>query len=284
MRTYYSAVVRSSWFSLFASVFFFAGAGVLFGADPDSEETSSDATTAEMQIKDLGLTLVRIKLGSFTMGSPATEDGRDNDEIPHEVTLTEPYWLGRTEVTQSQYEAVMGKNPSHFKGKDRPVEMVSWRDAVEFCKKLTARERAAGRLPPGQEYRLPTEAEWENACRAGSKTAYCFGDDAEKLDDYAWYASNFGKHTHEVAGKQPNAWGLYDMHGNVSEWCNDRYAEYPRGAVRDPSGPPRGSPSRVARGGSWNVSAWKCRSADRVGISPKISNVYLGFRLARDVR
>jgi formylglycine-generating enzyme required for sulfatase activity len=240
--------------------------------------------TDRVVIPDLKLTLVQIKPGSFMMGSPANEDGRHDDERQHKVTLTQPYWLGQTEVTQSQYEAIMGKNPSlfHFKGADRPVESVSWNDAVKFCKKLTERERRAGRLSRGQVYRLPTEAEWEYACRAGSDTAYCFGDNAGQLDDYAWYGSNSGGQTHDVGRKKPNAWGLYDMHGNVWEWCSDWYDDdYPRGAVTDPTGPGTGS-RRVDRGGSWSHTAGYCRSAYRGRDSPSgTSHSALGFRLAR---
>ena len=233
-------------------------------------------------IPGLKLTLVPIKPGSFQMGSPANEWGRDDDERQHKVTLTRPYWLGATEVTQSQYEAIMGKNPSHFDGDDCPVEKVSWNDAVEFCRKLTERERRAGRLPEDQVYRLPTEAEWEYACRAGSETAYCFGDNAGQLDAYAWYYINSGHQTHDVGQKKPNAWGLYDMHGNVWEWCSDWYDDdYPRGAVTDPTGPVKGS-YRVYCGGCWGSSARSCRSADRGRWnSPSVTSSGLGFRLAR---
>ncbi|MFM7929249.1 MAG: formylglycine-generating enzyme family protein, partial [Pirellula sp.] len=181
------------------------------------------------------------------------------------MTISKDYYLGVHEVTQAQYEKVMGANPSYFRGdiqgsrSNHPVEQVSWEDAVEFCKKLSDlhEEKAAGRV-----YRLPTEAEWEYACRAGSKTAYSFGESPKSLGDYAWFGSNSNNQTHPVGEKKANAWGLYDMHGNVWEWCRDRYGDYPKGAVSDPTGPKKGS-SRVSRGGSWYYEAAGCRSAYR---------------------
>jgi formylglycine-generating enzyme required for sulfatase activity len=155
---------------------------------------------------------------------------------------------------------------------------VSWTDAMEFCKKLSERpdERTAGRM-----YRLPTEAEWEYACRAGSKTPYSFGfgDDKTNLSNFAWFTSNSGGETHAVGQKRPNAWGLHDMHGNVWEWCSDWYGAYAAGTVTDPTGPAGGS-SRVVRGGGWINAAGNCRSADRHGSDPSDRNDYLGFRLA----
>ena len=223
----------------------------------------------------LGLALVPIKPGSFMMGSLLDEKKRQ-----HKVTLTKAYWLGKYEVTQGEYERVVGKNPSHFKGAKLPVEDVSWSDAEAFCAKLTDRERKAGRLPAGHEYRLPTEAEWEYACRAGTQTAYSFGDDAGKLGDYAWYCDNSGTKTHEVGQKKPNTWSLYDMHGNVWEWCLDWFGDYPAGAVTDPVGPRTGS-FRVRRGGSWYDFPWLCRAAYlRRGYAPASSGYGLGFRVA----
>ena len=209
--------------------------------------------------------------GSFQMGS---NDG-DSDEKPvHRVTLSQGYWLGSTEVTQGQWQSVMGSNPSHFKGGNLPVEKVSWEDAMSFCRKLTERERAAGRLSGDLAYTLPTEAQWEYACRAGTTGAYA-GD----LDAMAWYAKNSGRKTHPVGTKRANAWGLYDMHGNVWEWCSDWYGDYPRGSVTDPTGANSGS-LRVLRGGSWGVTARYCRSADRFRDSPGYAWNLLGFRLA----
>jgi formylglycine-generating enzyme required for sulfatase activity len=220
--------------------------------------------------------LVLIPKGTFTMGSPKSEAGRSDGELQHEVTISQDYYLGVYEVTQAQYEQVMGKNPSRFKGPRNPVEQVSWDDVVKFCERLSElpEEKKAGRV-----YRLPTEAEWEYACRAGSKTAFSFGDNSESLGDYAWFGDNSNGKTHPVGEKKPNAWGLYDMHGNVWEWCSDRYDDYPKGAVTDPVGPKEGS-YRVFRGGGWDFEAAFCRSAYRNGYSSLNRYYHSGFRLA----
>jgi len=228
------------------------------------------------EIAHLGLKLVWIEPGTFLMG------GQESVMRPvTQVTLTEPYWLGQTTVTQQQYEEVMGNNPSHFKetGKDAPVESVSWNDAMEFCQKLTAREGAARRLPAGYQFTLPTEAQWEYACRAGTT-----GDFAGtgKLDDMGWYKENSGGTMHPVGMKQPNAWGLYDMQGNVMEWCRDWFGIYSGGSVINPTGP-TSDPEfghRVNRGGCWGLGAAMCRAAFRSGLSPDWRIRFLGFRLA----
>jgi formylglycine-generating enzyme required for sulfatase activity len=231
----------------------------------------------------IGMKLVLVPKGTFMMGSPESEEGRQKDETQHEVTISKDYYLGVYEVTQAQYEKVMGKNPSSFpvakvgnENADLPVENVSWDDAVEFCKKLSdlPEEKKAGR-----EYRLPTEAEWEYACRAGSKTAYAFDDEEGLLPEYGWFSRNSSRRTHTVGLLEPNAWGLYDMHGNVWEWCSDRYGDYPKGAVSDPSGPKEGS-YRVFRGGGWSLGAAFCRSACRDGLAPSIRINVIGFRVA----
>lgn len=220
----------------------------------------------------IGMKLVPIPAGTFLMGSLEGEEGRGCYELQHKVTLTKNFYLGMTQVTQAQYKKVTGKNPSHFQGdevsgrdsSEFPVEQVSWDDAVKFCKKLSAMadEKKAGRV-----YRLPTEAEWEYACRAGTSTAYFFGDDEESLSDYAWFCRNSCERPHPVALKKPNAWGLYDMCGNVDEWCSDWWDEYPKGAVSDPAGP-KGGNIRVLRGGSWEFNAASCRSAKRSASAP----------------
>jgi formylglycine-generating enzyme required for sulfatase activity len=235
------------------------------------------ASEAAFTVPELGLELVWIKPGTFMMGSPANEEGRDYNELQHEVTLTKGYWLGKYEVTQAQYKAVTGKNPSEFAGANRPVENVSWGDAVAFCRKLTERERRAGRLPGNGEYRLPTEAEWEYACRAGTE-----GEFAGDLRALAWYGEGWERGHHEVGRKQANPWSLYDMHGNVWEWCADWHGNYPFGAVTDPPGSERGS-FRVYRGGCWYNAARLCRSAFRYWLSPGLRRDYLGFRLLRTV-
>jgi formylglycine-generating enzyme required for sulfatase activity len=221
----------------------------------------------------IGMELVWCPPGTFWMGSPEDEVGRYEDETLHEVTLTRGFWIGRHPVTQGQWEEVMGGNPSEFKesGPHAPVEEVSWDDAQEFCRALSERD--------GREYRLPTEAEWEYACRAGSTSAWCFGDDEEELGDYAWYDENSDDRTHPVGRKKPNAWGIHDMHGNVWEWCADWYDDYPDIPATDPLGPEDGSP-RVICGGSWSYNAEYCRSALRHGLDPDSRFFDLGFRVA----
>ena len=212
--------------------------------------------------------------GQFMMGSPTSERGRDSDEVQHEVVLTRGFFLSETECTQGQWEAVMGGNPSYFKGTEWPVEEVSWEEAVEYCRKLTAKQRAEGILADGWEWRLPTEAEWEYAARAGT-TGARYG----KLDTIAWRDGNSGIQTHPVKQKTANAWGLYDMIGNVWEWCSDWYGGYPTGSVTDPTGPSSGS-FRVRRGGSWLGGDWLARSALRSSIVPGDRYDNLGFRPA----
>jgi len=245
-----------------------------------SGSNSESAASAELTL-DLGggvtMKMVLIPAGKFMMGSPDSEQGRYEDEGPqHEVVITKPFYMGVTEVTQAQYEAVMGKNPSYYRGAANPVDTVSWNDAVEFCKKLSEKTR--------QTVRLPTEAEWEYACRAGTQTAFSFGDDPSTLGDYAWWAMNSGETPHPVGQKKPNAWGLYDTHGNVWEWCADWWGAYPKGPITDPSGPATASRgSRVARGGSWSFVGSVCfRCAFRsYYLVPSFRNFNLGFRCAR---
>ena len=164
--------------------------------------------------------------GKFNMGSPADEPGRDENETQVAVTLTHGFWLGKYEVTQDEYQQVMGRNPSQFKGDRFPVDRASWHEATKFCERLTVTERSAGRLPESWEYSLPTEAQWEYACRAGTTTAWSFGDDAKQLNGFGWYMDNSDRKTHEVGQKKPNAWGFCDMHGNV-RWA--KLTQFPRG-------------------------------------------------------
>ncbi len=225
----------------------------------------------------LGMEFVYISPGTFLMGSPEGEPGRRRNETQHEVKLTTGFYLQTTPVTQGVWEQVMGDNPAHFMdgGADCPVECVSWHDVQAFIETLNHMERAP-------RYRLPTEAEWEYACRAGSKSAYCYGDDPAVLSDYAWFDANARKRTHTVAGRRPNAWGLHDMHGNVWEWCADWHGPYPSEPVIGPTGP-RDGVSRVVRGGSWNQGPFRLRCADRSRDAPRSRFRYIGFRLAADL-
>ena len=217
--------------------------------------------------KDVKLEMVLVPAGKFMMGSPASEKGQRKDETQHEVTLTKPFYISKYEVTQEQWESVMGKNPSEEKGKKLPVTNVSWNDCQEFIKKLNASTKGG--------YRLPTEAEWEYACRAGTSTAYSFGDSLTKSD-----ANIDGFGSKAVGSYKANAFGLYDTHGNVDEWCEDWHDDYPAGAVIDPKGPGTGT-YRVLRGGSFDLGVSVARSSVRVGSTPTNRGSYLGFRLAR---
>ncbi len=236
----------------------------------------TDGAMQDVVVNSIGIKLLRIPRGKFVMGGPLTEKNRIPKEAQVTVTLSKDFWLGQTEVTNAQWKRVMGSVPSHWKDDDGPVEQVSWDDSIDFCKKLSElpEERKSGRV-----YRLPTEAEWEYACRAGTETVYSFGDDETLLGDFGWFDGNSDRQTHPVGQKKPNPWGLYDMHGNVWEWCSDWYGEYPIGVVTDPQGPSEGS-SRVSRGGSWFNPARVCRSASRYRLGPSYRNDSMAFRLA----
>ncbi|SLM30505.1 conserved hypothetical protein [Desulfamplus magnetovallimortis] len=225
------------------------------------------------------MTFNLIPAGTFMMGSPSDEPGRVSNETQHQVTLTNSFYMQTTEVTQGQWEAVMGSNPSYHDecGADCPVEYVSWNDIQNFITALNA-------LGDGT-YLLPTEAEWEYSARAGSTTAFANGDITETLCAYdpnldlmGWYCGNSGNTTRSVAQKEANDWGLYDMHGNVYEWCQDWYGNYTTDSLIDPEGPSTGS-LRVVRGGSWNYDAWRCRSAYRNRGFLDYRYNYVGFRL-----
>ena len=234
--------------------------------------------------------------GAFQMGSPDNENGRDGDEGPvHRVKL-DGFWIGQTEVTQAQWERIMGNNPSKFEGDNNPVEQVSWEDAQVFLKKLNARtpppappQQGGGRGTPspklgegwGGVYRLPTEAEWEYACRAGTQTAYSFGNDANKLGEYAWYSANSDSETHPVGQKQANPWNLYDMHGNVYEWCQDWKGAYSATPQTNPQGPKTGD-ARLLRGGAWSFdSRADLRCANRYAVIASARYIDYGLRVAR---
>ena len=278
---------------------------------------------------DLGggvtMELAQVPAGTFIMGSPETEELRRYDETQHEVTISKPFYIGIHEVTQARWKTVLGTDPSEFKGADRPVEQVSWSDAVEFCNSLTElvgkkhpemklkpyytitvhRHGEEGQIvsvevrehPGNRGFRLPTEAQWEYACRAGTTGPYA---GTGRLGDMGWYDENTIRclsafwaifrvdvvlnddGSQRVGTKRPNAWGIYDMHGNVCEWCANWYGAYPEGRVTDPTGLPNGA-SRVVRGGSWDVDPNLCRSASRFGISRlgRVNDV--GFRVCLDL-
>ena len=267
------------------------------------------AQDSQLIVNHLGMRLVAIPSGQFAMGSSADRKEAEPDETLHSVRLTKGFFLGQTEVTQQQYQKVMGGNPSHFKDsgdgsrQDYPVENVSWEDAVDFCRRLSElpEERSAGR-----RYRLPSEAEWEYSCRSGGYDAFAIGE-GKKLEDYGWFANNSGIRpldatalwkedqanymerilgnkgsTNRVGLKLPNAWGIHDMHGNVWEWCSDWYGDYPEVSVVDPKGPESGT-ARVARGGGWHNPATFCRSAFRFRDDPSHRDYDIGFRVVMEM-
>jgi formylglycine-generating enzyme required for sulfatase activity len=227
--------------------------------------------------------MVWISPGEFNLGSPPEETDRDLDEGPlTRVTITRGFWIGIHEVTQAEYSAIMGINPSQHTGDTRhPVERVSWRDAMDYCVRLTRIRETQGTLLAGYEYRLPTEAEWEYACRAGTTTGFSFGDDPQEriIEDYAWFTGNSDSSTHPVGTRKPNPWGLHDMHGNVFEWCLDSAtSSFPGGHVSDYRAPKDGT-LRIARGGSWLYGAKASRSANRDSYGETTRCSDLGFRV-----
>ena len=223
----------------------------------------------------IGMKLVLIHAGSFTMGSPEEEEGRQDNEKPLEVTISKSYYFGVYEVTQEEYQKVTGNNPSQFKSPKSPVVNVSWDDALSFCSRLLEMpgEKAAGR-----EYRLPTEAEWEYACRATSTTAFCSGNVAVTLEDFAWFGESPVSESHTVGVKRANRWGLYDMHGNVCEWYLERYDVSPNGTDARRKEQTRGW-AHVMRGGCCNFESTSCSSASRL-ITTKLEAGNVGFRVA----
>jgi formylglycine-generating enzyme required for sulfatase activity len=258
--------------------------------EPGKEQAVESTSTLPLTFtNNIGVEFVLIPAGTFMMGTPIEQldaiAGGDQDyrnriehETPqHQVEISQPFYLGKYPVTQRQWEMVMGATPSRFKGDNLPVERVSWNDVQAFIKKLNEREGV-------DHYRLPSEAEWEYACRAGSTGLYSFGDDAARLGEYAWYKENSDEKTHPVGEKKPNTWGLYDMHGNVWEWVQDRYDEnyYQNSLNVDPQGPNAGA-FRVYRGGSWSAPALFARSAVRFASLPGVRIGYLGFRCAMSV-
>ena len=297
--------MKSTWVAVFviAAVAFLRIAHVVNSDEPDKAPTpaANPMNGKEPgQVRDdnvLKMKLVWCPPGSFTMGSPATEvdvaGKHRDDENQVQVKLTNGFWLGKYEVTQAEWKQVMQTEPWEGQGlteegDEFPATWVCWNDATDFCRTLTEQERKAGRLSKGWEYKLPTEAQWEYACRAGTETKFSFGDNESKLGDYAWFSNNASKvaekYAHRVGQKKANVWGLCDMHGNVSEFCRDIYTkELPGG--RDPEVKSDESTSeisfRLVRGGSWMNEADACRLAFRWGGYPSLNKYHtLGFRLA----
>ncbi len=246
----------------------FPGASTANSAQKRAVAQTSLPLEVKSRKTDIAFRLV--PAGTFTMGSPSNEENRSSDETQHSVTISKPFYCGKFEVTQAQWKQVMGTSLSNFQGSENPVEQVSWDECQTFLQKLCELEG----VPQGT-YRLLTEAQWEYACRAGTAGKYA-GD----LNSMAWYRSNSERKTHPVGTKQANAWGMYDMHGNVWEWCNDWFGDYPSGSVTDPTGVSSAS-NRVYRGGSWDDDARYCRSANRSRRAPGHRSYYLGFRLMR---
>ena len=240
-----------------------AGANICFKVEANSGRFTVNGVSFEM---------VRVEGGTFRMGATSEQgsDVWDNEKPVHSVTLS-GYYIGKTEVTQALWKAVMGSNPSRFKGDYLPVENVSWYDCQEFIRKLNSMT--------GQNFRLPTEAEWEFACRGGNNSRGYKYSGSNNLGSVAWYDGNSGNKTHPVGTKAPNELGIYDMSGNVWEWCADWYGDYSSGAQTNPTGPYGGS-NRVYRGGSWNYDVGRCRSSNRDFYYPWIRDIILGLRLA----
>ena len=244
---------------------------------------ASNKSPEKTLTNSIGMKFMLIPAGEFQMGSPANEEGREDWEQQHRVRITHPFYLGAYEVTQEQFQQVMGNNPSDFKGVNLPVEQVSRDDAVEFCRKLSQEE--------GKIYRLPTEAEWEYACRAGTKTAFAWGNSASSAQANINGNASYGdaakgpsiEKTSSVGSYMPNAFGLYDMHGNVWEWCSDWYGSnyYPNSPADDPVGPGAGS-GRVFRGGSWFDYPVYCRTASRSIGRPADRTNLVGFRVLQE--
>jgi formylglycine-generating enzyme required for sulfatase activity len=242
---------------------------------------SNANTLNDISVGNLGITMKKIPEGTFLMGSPANENLRDPDEGPQtEVTITKTYWVSSHEVTQSQFETIMSFNPSDFSGSNSPVESVTWEEAMDFCNKLNQRYAEQNIIPEGYHFTLPSEAQWEKACRAGTESIYYFGNSSVPLGDHAWFATNSSNRTHSVGGKLPNPAGLYDIAGNVLEWCLDSWkSSHPGGRVVDYVNITNSS-NRVIRGGGFEDGANGCRSAYRKYRSQSGRYNFVGFRIA----
>ena len=236
-----------------------------------SAAKSATDASPKSYTNSIGMEFVSISAGSFIMGEAPSSPKSIRRNTPFKVTISNPFYMGKYEVTQEQWRAIMGNNPAKFQNPQNPIEWISWNDIQLFIRKLNRKEGT-------DKYRLPTEAEWEYAARAGSSAQYFFGNSEEALEQYAWYWDQLDEKTQPVGRKKPNPWGLHDMYGNVWEWVGDWYGDYPDAAVTDPQGPSSGS-SRVARGGSWRNEAKDCRSSSRNRNAPDRRRDTLGFRL-----
>lgn len=247
--------------------------------EPAAPKAASTVTTIHTKT---GVDMALLPGGEFTMGD---QRGEDDEQPAHRVTVS-PFYIDVCEVTQASFQAMLGRNPSKFVGPDKPVDRISWLAAVQYCNMRSTREGFKPCYDPktmacdfsADGYRLPTEAEWEYACRAGTTTRWPFGNEAGELAKHAWFKANSAKATHPVKQKQANAWGLYDMTGNVAEWCNDYYAEkYAADSPqKDPRGPAEGK-ERVLRGGSWAAGDDACRAAARLSQPPGLADVCFGY-------
>ena len=257
--------------------------------EPSVEKTQDILPEGEpYTVPELGMQMTWIPAGNFLMGSPPSEPGhRLEEEDLHNVVISRGFWIGTYEVTQKEFTSILdGENPSTFKGPQLPVHKVSWQTAMEFCKALTEREKFAGRMPEHWHFILPTEAQWEYACRAGTTNVFHFGNDEEALEDYAWFSANSKtgeagtSRPRNVGEKKPNQWGIHDMHGNMGEWCYDWYGKVysPDGSV-DPI-TEKASDFKVFRGGTYTDISERCRAAHRNRVSPDTENPWIGFRLA----
>ena len=236
-----------------------------------------DSDILEFEVEDVSFKMILVEHGSFTMGATSEQEDPYDDEKPaHKVTLTKDYYMGETQVTQALWNAVMGDNPSRFKGEKRPVECVSWDECQKFIKELNRKLRSQLH---GKSFRLPTEAEWEFAARGGNKSCGYQYSGSDNLDEVACYSGNSNDETCDVASFEPNELGFYDMSSNVCEWCLDWYEDYKRSAQTDPKGP-LGGYYRVIRGGSWYDVVRDCRLSYRGNGSPDFSYCFLGLRLA----
>ena len=252
---------------------------------PKNNKSKKNNTKQVFTIKEINLEMIDCPAGSFMMGSPENEIGKYTDEIYHKVNISKPFKISKYEITQKQYEAIIGCNPSNFKGASRPVEKVSWKEAQDFCKILNKKYEKY--IPAGYKFDLPTEAQWEYACRAGTTTSLNSGKNitsrneaCPNVDEVAWYDKNSKDETHPVGQKKPNSWGIYDMHGNVWEWVKDYYNWYPETEVTDPVCNNAENLITMFRGGSYGNDNCGCRSAARCYYYPESQYEYVGFRVA----